>query len=250
MTGNTYYLPIENSPLNRLRAVLVLLVAPFLTLACSLAVLVGRGLLRIPVGRIQAVPRFWGRMISIWSGVEVRVDGLEQLDRSKPYIFAANHQSQFDIFVLAGFLDVDFRWLAKKELFRLPFFGWAMLLAGSIPVDRSHGRQAMKSLDRAARRIADGASVIIFPEGTRSPDGRLQPFKAGGMQLAIKSGVELVPMAITGTHEVLPKGKFFSRPGKVVIRLGTPVDSRDFGPKEKQALAELLHERVAVLLRK
>lgn len=236
--------------MNRLRPLLVLLIAPFLTLACSLAVLIGRGLLRIPVVTIQAVPRFWGRMISTWSGVQVRVEGLKQLDRSKPYIFVANHQSQFDIFVLDGFLPMDFRWLAKKELFRIPFFGWAMLLAGSIPIDRSHGRQALKSLDEAAKRIAAGASVIIFPEGTRSPDGKLQPFKAGGMQLAIKSGVELVPMAISGTHEVLPKGKILSRPGQVVIRLGMPVDSREFSMKEKQALAELLHDRVAFLLRK
>lgn len=236
--------------MNRLPALLVLLIAPFLTLACSLAVLIGRGLLRIPVVKIQAVPHFWGWLITTWSGVSVRVEGLERLDRSKPYIFVANHQSQFDIFVLDGFLDIDFRWLAKKELFRLPFFGWAMLLAGSIPVDRSHGRKALKSLDEAAKRIAAGASVVIFPEGTRSPDGRLQPFKAGAMQLAIKSGVELVPMAISGTHEVLPKGKILARPGKVVIRLGTPVDSREFNTKEKQALAELLHDRVAFLLGK
>ena len=236
--------------MNRLRAFLVLLVAPFLTIACSLAVLIGRGLMRISVSKIQAVPHFWGRMLTIWSGVRVRVEGLEHLDRTKPYIFVANHQSQFDIFVLDGFLDMDFRWLAKKELFRIPFFGWAMLLAGSIPVDRSHGRQALKSLDQAAKRIAAGASVIIFPEGTRSPDGKLQPFKAGGMQLAIKSGVELVPMAITGTHQVLPKGRILSRPGQVVIRLGLPVDSREFSAKEKQALAELLHDRVAFLMRK
>lgn len=236
--------------MNRLPALLVLLIAPFLTLACSLAVLIGRGLLRIPVVKIQAVPHFWGWLITTWSGISVRVEGLERLDRSKPYIFVANHQSQFDIFVLDGFLDIDFRWLAKKELFRLPFFGWAMLLAGSIPVDRSHGRKALKSLDEAAKRIAAGASVVIFPEGTRSPDGQLQPFKAGAMQLAIKSGVELVPMAISGTHEVLPKGKILARPGKVVIRLGTPVDSREFSSKEKQALAELLHDRVAFLLRK
>jgi 1-acyl-sn-glycerol-3-phosphate acyltransferase len=160
----------------------------------------------------------------------------------------ANHQSQFDIFVLDGYFDMDFRWLAKKELFRIPLFGWAMLLAGSIPVDRSHGRQALKSLDQAAKRIAAGASVIIFPEGTRSPDGKLQPFKAGGMQLAIKSGVELVPMAIIGTHEILPKGKILSRPGQVLIRVGEPVASRDFTTKQKQELAELLHDRVAALM--
>jgi len=234
--------------LNRLRAVMVLAMAPFLTIFCSLLVLIGRGIFRIPVVKIQASPRFWGKVITAASGVKVRVEGLERLDRSRPYIFLANHQSQFDIFVLDGYFDIDFRWLAKKELFRIPFFGWAMLLAGSIPVDRSHGRQALKSLDQAAQRIAAGASVIIFPEGTRSPDGKLQPFKAGGMQLAIRSGVELVPVAIMGTREILPKGKLLSRPGKVLIRIGEPVSSRDFTSKQKHELAELMHDRVAALL--
>jgi len=236
------------SMLNWLRAVTVLALAPFLTIFCSLLVLIGRGLFRIPVVTIQASPRFWGKVITAASGVKVRVEGLERLDRTRPYIFVANHQSQFDIFVLDGYFDMDFRWLAKKELFRIPFFGWAMLLAGSIPVDRSHGRQALKSLDQAAKRIAAGASVIIFPEGTRSPDGKLQPFKAGGMQLAIRSGVELVPVAIMGTREILPKGKLLSRPGRVLIRVGEPVASRDFTSKQKQELAELMHERVAALL--
>jgi len=236
------------SMLNRLRAVMVLALAPFLTIFCSLLVLIGRGIFRIPVVKIQASPRLWGKVITAASGVKVRVEGLERLDHGKPYIFVANHQSQFDIFVLDGYFDMDFRWLAKKELFRIPFFGWAMLLAGSIPVDRSHGRQALKSLDQAAKRIAAGASVIIFPEGTRSPDGKLQPFKAGGMQLAIRSGVELVPVAIMGTREILPKGKLLSRPGRVLIRVGEPVASRDFTSKQKQELAELMHERVAALL--
>jgi len=236
------------SMLNRLRAVMVLAMAPFLTIFCSLLVLIGRGVFRIPVVTIQASPRFWGKVITVASGVKVKVEGVERLDHGKPYIFVANHQSQFDIFVLDGYFDMDFRWLAKKELFRIPFFGWAMLLAGSIPVDRSHGRKALKSLDQAAKRIAAGASVIIFPEGTRSPDGQLQPFKAGGMQLAIRSGVELVPVAIKGTREILPKGKLLSKPGKVLIRVGEPVSSRNFTNKQKQELAELMHDRVAALL--
>ena len=236
------------SMLNWFRAVMVLALAPFLTIFCSLLVLIGRGLLRIPVVKIQAAPRFWAKVISAASGVKVRVEGLERLDRTRPYIFVANHQSQFDIFVLDGYFDIDFRWLAKKELFRIPFFGWAMLLAGSIPVDRSHGRQALKSLDAAAQRIAAGASVIIFPEGTRSQDGKLQPFKAGGMLLAIKSGVELVPVAIMGTREILPKGRLLARPGRVLIRVGQPVASRDFTTRQKQELAELMHARVAALL--
>jgi 1-acyl-sn-glycerol-3-phosphate acyltransferase len=106
----------------------------------------------------------------------------------------------------------------------------------------------LKSLDAAAQRIAAGASVIIFPEGTRSQDGKLQPFKAGGMLLAIKSGVELVPVAIMGTREILPKGRLLAQPGRVLIRVGQPVASRDFTTRQKQELAELMHARVAALL--
>ena len=106
----------------------------------------------------------------------------------------------------------------------------------------------MKSLEEAAQRIAEGTSVIIFPEGTRSIDGRLQPFKAGGMVLAIKAGVPLVPVGITGTHEILPKGRLFIRPGRVKITLGQPIDTREYHLKQKQELAKRLHDSVSTLL--
>jgi 1-acyl-sn-glycerol-3-phosphate acyltransferase len=123
-----------------------------------------------------------------------------------------------------------------------------MKRAGYIPVDRSRGRQALKSLDEAARRIADGTSVIIFPEGTRSPDGKLQPFKAGGMVLAIKSGVEIVPVAISGTYEILPKGRLMLQPGNVLIRIGMPMPTDAYRTNQKHELALRLQQEVAGLL--
>jgi 1-acyl-sn-glycerol-3-phosphate acyltransferase len=176
------------------------------------------------------------------------VEGRELLESGKPYIFAANHQSQFDIFALQGFLGVDFRWLAKKELFKVPIWGPAMRRAGYIPIDRSHGREALKSLDEAAQKIAAGTSVIIFPEGTRSKDGKLQDFKAGAMLLAIKSGVDIVPVAIAGTHAVLPKGKLLTTPGKVNIRIGKPIEMKEFRPRDKHDLAKKVEGRVAEML--
>jgi 1-acyl-sn-glycerol-3-phosphate acyltransferase len=182
------------------------------------------------------------------AGVRVTVSGGEQLSQAGPYIFAANHQSQFDIFALQGYLGVDFRWLAKKELFAVPIFGAGMRAAGYIAVDRSKGRQALQSLNEAAQRIKDGTSVIIFPEGTRSPDGKLMPFKSGAMALAIKAGVPLVPVAISGTHQVLAKGRILCTPGQVCIRLGPPIDTTPFKPADKQLLATRLQEEVAGLL--
>ncbi|MBW2466236.1 MAG: 1-acyl-sn-glycerol-3-phosphate acyltransferase, partial [Deltaproteobacteria bacterium] len=182
------------------------------------------------------------------NGVKVRVEGMENLEKDRPYIFAANHQSQFDIFALQGFLGVDFRWLAKKELFEVPIWGPAMRRAGYIPIDRSRGRQAIKSLDEAAKKIAAGTSVIIFPEGTRTKDGRIQDFKAGAMVLAIKSGVDLVPVAIRGTYEILPKGKLLMKPGKVTIRAGLPIATKNYTTKDKHKLAGILQAEVTKLL--
>jgi len=226
-----------------LRGVLVLLLAPVLTVAIIMILIFRRS-----AADVQFLPRTLGRIIARLSAVSVSMSGADLLEQGRPYIFAANHQSQFDIFVLQGYLGCDFRWLAKLELFKIPVFGKAMQLAGYIPVDRAHGRKALKSLDEAARRIADGTSVIIFPEGTRSPDGRLGQFKAGTMVLAIKAGVPVVPVAIVGTHRILPKGRLLVRPGRVEIRVGTPIATSEYTVKQKQELAERLQGQVAELL--
>lgn len=231
------------------RAVLALLVTPVLTIALSIvALLLISSRRRGASDTVQALAGEWARLTCRLSGVRVSVEGRENLDHAGPYIFAANHQSQFDIFALQGYLGFDFRWMAKKELFRVPIFGAGMLAAGYIPVDRSRGRQAMKSLIEAAGRISDGTSVVIFPEGTRSRDGNLHDFKSGAMVLAIKAGVPIVPVAIVGTYHVLPKGRLLAQPGEVVIRIGTPVDTTQFSAADKQVLASRLQQDVADLL--
>ena len=235
--------------INYIRSVLVLLlVTPLVTVVTCFGVIIGILILRMSTRQIKVVPRWWSRTIARCSGVEITVEGMENLEWDRPYIFAANHQSQFDIMALDGFLMVDFRWMAKKELFRIPLVGAGMRLAGTIPIDRSRGRQAMKSLAEAATRIAAGTSVVIFPEGTRTRDGRLQPFKSGAMYLAIKSGVDIVPMAIVGGFEIMPKGCFLVKPGRMVIKIGKPVSSRAYTQKQKKELADLLHDKVAALI--
>jgi 1-acyl-sn-glycerol-3-phosphate acyltransferase len=232
-----------------LRAIFILFFAPFLTLLISIATIAKSSVSRHPAASVQGLAAWWGRSICAASGVSVRVEGTDALQPGHPYIFAANHQSQFDILALQGFLGIDFRWLAKKELFRVPIWGTAMLRAGYIPIDRSHGRQAIKSLEKAAQKIARGTSVIIFPEGTRSRDGKLHTFKSGAMLLAIKSGVPLVPVAITGTYDILPKGHLLVRSGEVTIRAGQPIDTKGYKSKDKNALAATLQEAVAGLLK-
>jgi len=234
--------------LHYLRAICVVPFALFLTLFVSIATLFRTLVLRGSSDSVQSLAAWWARTIVSASGVSVTVEGREFIEPGKPYIFAANHQSQFDIFALQGFLGADFRWLAKKELFQVPIWGPAMRRAGYIPIDRSHGRQAIRSLDEAAQKIAAGTSVIIFPEGTRSRDGALQDFKAGAMVLAIKSRVDIVPVAISGTHAILPKGNLLINPGKVIIRMGNPIDMKNYGAKDKHGLAKKVQEAVAVML--
>ncbi|MBI5556046.1 MAG: 1-acyl-sn-glycerol-3-phosphate acyltransferase [Deltaproteobacteria bacterium] len=231
-----------------IRGILVLILTPLLTFLTSLLAIVFLVLFKGSARKAQLFPRMWGRIILAASGVKVTVQGLENITPGRPYIFAVNHQSQFDIFAMQGYLDFDFRWLAKKELFRIPFFGRAMHLAGYIAIDRSHGREALKSLTEAAGRIASGTSVILFPEGTRSPDGKLHEFKSGGMVLAIKSGVPVVPVGICGTYEILPKGKLLAKPGHVTIRVGKPVETKGFSSGQKHELAAVIRGEVARLI--
>jgi len=231
-----------------IRGALVVVFVPPWTLLISIGAVLMAGVLRLPASAVHQLGIRWGRAILRVAGVRVTVEGAGKLAPGQPYIFAANHQSMFDIPALQGWLGVDFRWLAKKELFQVPLWGRAMRRAGYIPVDRAHGRAALKSLDEAAERISGGTSVIIFPEGTRSRDGKLQPFKTGGIILAIKSGVPVVPMAIIGTHKILPKGRLLAKPGTVRIRLGAPVATKDYQLRQKHELAERLHDELARLL--
>ncbi len=236
------------SPAHLIRGVCTLIVAPFLTFAVSVLSLIDLLWGRKSEVHAQIFPRYWGRILCRLAGVKVRVEGIEHIDVSQTYIFAGNHVSQYDIFSFQGYFPHDFRWIAKKELFAIPVFGRAMHRVGYIPIDRSHGRQAMKSLDEAAKRIAQGSSVLIFPEGTRSANGQLQDFKAGAVLLAIKAGVPIVPLGFNGSYEVLPKGKYLPRGGEIVIRIGQPIATDHFKSSDKQLLAGQLQEAVAALL--
>ncbi|WP_417914584.1 lysophospholipid acyltransferase family protein [Candidatus Electronema sp. JM] len=236
------------SLLQFLRGLLALLTIPPLTAVVCLGAIADVRWFRKSKAKAQFFPRTWGRLLCRIANIRVRVEGGDDLDPAKPYIFIGNHCSMADIMAFSGYIRHDYRWIAKKELFKIPVFGAAMRAVDYIPIDRSHGREAVRSLNDAAQRIAEGSSVILFPEGTRSLDGRLQPFKTGAVMLAVKAGVELVPVGFNGTHQALPKGKLLSRGGEVVLRIGQPLPTAGFKAKDKQELAALLHQRVAELL--
>jgi len=185
---------------------------------------------------VHRIGRLWGRSILLMSRVPVTVRGMSHIDSTKPYIFMCNHQSNFDIPVLVGHLRTQFRWIAKAELFRIPILGRGMKGAGYIGIDRSDRESAIESINQAAGSIARGVSVMIFPEGTRSRDGRLRPFKKGGFILAVDAGVQIVPIVIRGTFPIMPKSGLRVRPGPVFIDVLEPVATEDYTRETKDEL--------------
>jgi 1-acyl-sn-glycerol-3-phosphate acyltransferase len=186
----------------------------------------------------------WSRVLLGLFRVQVVVEGLEHIPPGAA-VYAANHASALDILIVFGHLPVDFRIIYKRSLSLVPFVGWAIWLGGHLPIDRSHPFRARRSLDAAARRIRGGTSVVVFPEGTRSPDETVRRFKRGSFGLAIAAGVPVVPVSLVGVKEVVPRGLPSVRPGtvKVVVHPQVPVAGR---PAEgAEALAEEVRTIVA-----
>ncbi|SHJ30581.1 1-acyl-sn-glycerol-3-phosphate acyltransferase [Malonomonas rubra DSM 5091] len=182
----------------------------------------------------------WGRSALFCAGLKITVKGSENIPRDQPVVYIVNHSSNFDIPVLYAGLPLQFRWMAKKELFDVPLFGLAMRRCGYIPIDRSDRRKAMHSMNDAAKQIQAGASVIIFPEGTRTPDGHLQEFKKGGFLIAIKAQVPIVPVAITGSFNVMSKDSLRINKSDIEMEIFPPITTEGLKNAEtKQLMAQV-----------
>ena len=189
--------------------------------------------------------KLWGKVALLANRVKVKIKGMEHLDGKGPYIFMSNHQGSYDIFALLGHLSYQFKWLAKKELFSIPFFGWAMAAVGYISIDRGGTRDTVEAMNEAARKIRDGMSVVIFPEGSRSPDGSIQPFKKGGFTLAIKSKVPIVPVAISGSRDIMPKDKLTATSGEIQILVDHPIETESYALKDRELLMKKVKETIS-----
>jgi 1-acyl-sn-glycerol-3-phosphate acyltransferase len=188
-------------------------------------------------------------MILRVSGVRVVVEGQERVDWKGPVVIVVNHQSWFDVFALVAFLPGRGTFVGKEELGRIPIFGSAWKACGHISLNRSDRKKAIESLDRAGERIRrENRAVILFPEGTRSVDGRLQEFKKGAFILALKTGVPIVPIGISGSRQVMPKGSFFVRPGEIRVRVGDPIPIGRMSLGDRDSLLERSRMAVAELM--
>lgn len=194
---------------------------------------------------IHTIAIFWGRICLKLAGLQLLVEGRENISTSGPAIYVSNHQSNFDIPVLYAGLPIQFRWLAKQELFRVPLFGLAMKRCGYIAIDRSDRRKAMHSLNQAAHKIKSGTSVIIFPEGTRTDDGQVQPFKKGALVIAAKAQVPVIPVAITGSYQVQPKSTWLVGRAPLKLTFFPPVETENLKVSGVAGLTENIRAQIA-----
>lgn len=201
-------------------------------------------------GRRQAaVARAWSRVLLAVSGVRVRVEGGEKISPTGSYVFASNHASYMDTPVVLANIPVQFRFMAKKGLFSIPFLGWHLARAGHIPVFRDNPRAAVKTLGLAAESIQKhGISLIVFPEGGRTRTGKLGDFKDGAAYIAIRAGVPIVPMALKGSRDVLPFGSGTPLSGSIEMLVADPIPTAGLKMHDRARLTEQVRERVAAML--
>ncbi|HON58046.1 MAG TPA: lysophospholipid acyltransferase family protein [Smithella sp.] len=190
------------------------------------------------------ISKLWAWTMLIVTGVKVRIRGREKIREGISYVIISNHQSQFDILALVTSLKIQFRWIIKKELLRVPLFGWALYAAKNVFIDRGNREQAIASINKAVNRLPRGVSIMVFAEGTRSKDGKLQKFKKGGFTIAIERKMPILPIAVKGSRAILPKGSLIFRSGTIEVVVCDPIPSDSY---THESIDELIQETRRVI---
>lgn len=191
--------------------------------------------------------RLWSRGLLASSGLRLEVSQDGSFDEARSYLFMSNHQSLYDIPALLASLPLPAFFLAKKSLFRIPIFGWALAAGGFISIDRHDRSNAKEAFARAVKNLQQGQSTVIFPEGTRSLDGRLLPFERGGFLMALKSDAAIAPVGIRGTLEVRRRDSWKVTPGTIRIHYGPPVETGDYSIRTRNDLAAVVRSNILQL---
>jgi 1-acyl-sn-glycerol-3-phosphate acyltransferase len=222
----------------------------FITTVVHASAAVIAGVLRLPFKRggiYDWASKDWSRDILRAAGTPVIVEGLEHIPPDQPVIYASNHSSMFDIWALSATLPDSVRFVAKKELFKIPLLGPAMRSAGHIPIDREARKKAFEAYNEAARTIKRGVTPVVFPEGTRSRTGELLPFKNAPFGLAIAAQVPVVPIYVHHTFEILPKGAWRLRPRPIRLLIGKPISTTGLGPEDRERLRDEVRAAMVAL---
>lgn len=197
----------------------------------------------------RTISQIWAMTCMVAGGIRVNVHGVEKLDKRSRYVFMSNHQSLVDIPILLSVLPFRISFMAKPSLFMIPFFGWGLWVAGHVRINRTNPRKARESILKAAESLKKkGRCLLIFPEGTRSPDGVAGEFKRGSFALPIESGAEVVPVAIHNACNILPKRSFICRSGNVDVFIGDPIPAAGMKSVDKPVLAAQVRGQIVAML--
>lgn len=235
---------------NRLWCSLRYYVAVFPLTAWHSAIAVVAGLLRVKWrsgGVYDWTQATWARRLLRVAGTPVTLEGFDQVPRDRPVVYVSNHQSWFDILALAGTIPGTLRFVAKKEMAKIPLLGRAMKAAGHIYIDRQNRAQAFEAYEEVASWIRDGLNTVVFPEGTRSLTGRLLSFKKGPFVLALAAQVPVVPVYVSNTFQILPKAGLLLRPQPITIHFGEPIPTAGMTYEDREELLRRTHAAVVAM---
>ena len=186
----------------------------------------------------------WARLFLAMTLVKVKVEGRENIDPATSYVFVANHQSAYDIFTVYALLHHNFRWMMKKPLERIPLVGYSCKVSGHIFVDNSSPSAVRETMQTAEKRLAGGMSVVVFPEGSRTLDGRMHAFRRGAFALAVEFGLPVVPITIDGAYRVMRRTAWLPRPGRIILTIHKPIEAPENGRHELAELMEKSHKAI------
>ena len=192
--------------------------------------------------------QFWSRCFFWLFGNIPQIEGVENLQKGQSYVFVCNHVSLFDVWLVYGWLPVVFKWIMKQELRKVPFVGSGCYAAGHIFIDRRNPRAAKESLERAKSILKDGVSLVVFPEGTRSKNGEVQAFKRGAFQIAFDLDLPVVPISLSGMHDIMPKGTYFVHPFvRTKMKIGQPISLHSYMTADPSDSAAVRQEQLQVM---
>lgn len=220
--------------------------APLLLVATILTALLTIIFSVVGLGRAMGywLPHCWARLFCLLAFVRVRVDGRSNISPKTGYVFVANHQGAYDIFAVYGYLGHNFRWMMKKGLEKIPLVGYSCRVSGHIYVDNSSSSAVRRTMETAEKQLAGGMSVVVFPEGSRTPDGRMHAFRRGAYQLAMEFGLPVVPVTIDGSYDIMPRGSKLPNYGTVRLTIHRPIEP---GPEGRHELSELMERSATVI---
>ncbi len=227
-----------------MRKLFCIFVAAVWTLVCFPLAILAMVLTLNPANSVWVARELWSPVLLWAGGAKLEVLGKENVDPKRPTIYVANHQSTIDIPAHFLAVPVPFRYVAKSQLKWVPLIGWYLALAGHVFINRSNRSKAIASLDAAAAKIRGGVSIFLYPEGTRSTDGRTLHYKKGPLGLALKARVPVCPVTIEGSGALMPKSTWNITPGPIRVKIGKPIDTTRFAEDDREGLARAVREVV------